>query len=736
MIDKTRPRFVGASLTAIALLLVTVAFYWKLLLPRQYTWVAGGDVAWEVLPWFQEEARQWKQGAFPLWDPHTWLGQPTIGQAQPGGAYPLNWLLFLASHKSTGELSDALLNRYFIAIHFLALLFCYLLCRDQRLSRPASLAAGMIFSFVGFMGTVTWPQMLNGAVWVPLVLLFLFRALRGDRPLASAALGGMFLGISWLSGHHQIPMFLTLAALIAWALAVVRRGRPDWRSAVHAAIFLAITGLTGALQILPASEFGRLALRWVGTPEPVGWHDQIPYSIHAQYSFSPHSLPGIVIPHMPGYIDGFAGIVALTLAVVAVAACWHRPAVRFFALLSGGALLYALGPHGMIEGLAYALVPEVEKSRAPSYALLLFTLGVAVLAAAGLDALLSVPSSPWLRRVPVVLTAFGFLLFGILITIQLVNKDDLSMDDSGFLTVIFALLLAALIAGWRHGGLTRTQAVSILMLLLVVELYNGTGSLAAKDGPSANNDFARIRGNGDIALFLDRQPGRFRIEAAAEALPPNWPGYHDFDAIQSYVGGVTANVIHSDWPDWQARSLFGMKYSIGAKPPDVPGAQDILTGASGLKVWENPNAFPRAWAVHRAVPMADQAQGQAMIRDHLEDMRDAALVSEGLPALDACTGDNVALANYSAAEVVIRADMKCRGMVILSDTYYPGWQATVDGRPEPIREVDFCIRGVAVAAGAHELRFRYRPASVLAGGILTVTGVLLALGTAFVGRRR
>ncbi len=736
MVDKARPRLAGAALTTIALLLVTVAFYWKLLLPKQYTWVAGRDVAYQNLPWFQEEARQWKRGAFPLWDPHIWLGQPILGQAQPGGAAPLNWLLFAGSHKGSGDLSDALLNKYFILIHFLALLFCYLLCRDSGLSRPASLIAGMIFSFVGFMGLVTWPQMLNAAIWAPLVFLFLLRVSRGYRPLESAALGGMFLGISWLAGHHQMPMFLTLAAMATWAFLILRRGRPDWRSVAHAAIFLVIAGLTGALQILPAAEFGHLALRWVGALKPVGWQDPIPYYIHAQYSFAPRFLPGIVIPHMPGYIDAFAGIVALSLGVLAVVMCWRRPAVRFFAMLAACALLYALGPRGVIEGLSYALIPEVDKSRAPSCALLLFTLGIAVLAAAGADALLSGTSSAWLRRVPLALTGFGFLLFGILFTIQLANKGAWFVDDSGFLTAIFALLTAALITGWRHSGLTRTQAIAVLLPLLVIELYNGTGSLAAKDGPAANKDFERLRSNADIALFLHRQPGRFRIETVEDALPPNWPGYHDFDAIQSYVGGVTANVIYSDWAAWQTRLLFGLKYSIGAKAPNVPGAHEIFTGASGLKVWENPNVFPRAWAVHRAVQMIEPAQGFTMTRDHLDDMHDTALVSGQPPALDACSGDTVTLVKYSSSEVVIRADMKCRGMVVLSDTFYPGWQATVDGRAEPIREVDFCIRGVVVPAGAHQLKFRYRPASVIAGGILTVTGVLLALGTVFVSRRR
>jgi hypothetical protein len=57
--------------------------------------------------------------------------------------------------------------------------------------------------------------MLNGAVWIPLCVLFYFRSVRGEGRLANAALAGTSLGISLLSGHHQIPIFtaLMMAAL-------------------------------------------------------------------------------------------------------------------------------------------------------------------------------------------------------------------------------------------------------------------------------------------------------------------------------------------------------------------------------------------------------------------------------------------------------------------------------------------------------------------------------------------
>jgi len=59
-------------------------------------------------------------------------------------------------------------------------------------------------------------DVVNGAVWTPLILLYFFRAWRGERPLASAALCGFWLGIAWLCGHHEIPLMVSFTLLFGW----------------------------------------------------------------------------------------------------------------------------------------------------------------------------------------------------------------------------------------------------------------------------------------------------------------------------------------------------------------------------------------------------------------------------------------------------------------------------------------------------------------------------------------
>src|SRR3989442_12330607 len=81
-----------------------------------------------------------------------------------------------------------------------------------------SLLGASIFALTGFVGHTDWPQILMTSIWVPLVLLFFGRVVRGGRPRGSAALCGAALGMAFLSGHHVGPVFtaVLMGALWGW----------------------------------------------------------------------------------------------------------------------------------------------------------------------------------------------------------------------------------------------------------------------------------------------------------------------------------------------------------------------------------------------------------------------------------------------------------------------------------------------------------------------------------------
>ncbi len=80
--------------------------------------------------------------------------------------------------------------------------------------------------------------------------------------------------------------------------------------------------------------------------------------------------------------------------------------------------------------------------------------------------------------------------------------------------------------------------------------------------------------------------------------------------------------------------------------------------------------------------------------------------------------------------------MACRGMVVFSETYYPGWRATVDGRPARIYEAYGVLRGVVVDGGKHRIEMRYRPATAYLGAVFTFSGLLSVAVATVAGRNQ
>ncbi|MGH9614614.1 MAG: hypothetical protein ACRD4P_16220, partial [Bryobacteraceae bacterium] len=586
------------------------------------------------------------------------------------------------------------------------------------------------FSLTGFLGFTLWPQMMNGAVWAPLIFLFLLRAARGYRPLGSAALSGMFFGFAWLSGHHQIPLFTGLAVAGAWLYFILRESPVNWRMARLAAVSAVVMFFTGAVQILPAYEYGHLARRWVGAPQAVNWNQPVPYSVHQIYSLLPHNLLDIVVPYDNGNLAAFLGLTICALALLGLASRWRRTPVRLFSGIALGGIVYALGGWSFVEGLLYAVIPSLDKARSPHAAIFLLDIGAVVLAAFGLDSIRRASAQCWGRWITIGVLAIGFAsmaLFGVLTITHAPH-----MDEFAALTPLVAFLLAALLHAYRGRTLQTKHAAACLILLLLFELsvpqpYN----FADRSNAGLQTYLQAIRSNPDIAAWVREHVGTYRAETDPNELTPNWGEYHDIEMWGGYLASITTNLQVYEGSTPQMRSLFGVRYSV-AKQPLQPGEVEVYQGGSGMKVFRNDAAFPRAWAVHQAVRVHSQTEAYMLLHDHPGDLSHEVFLFENPPALKACQGsDRVSFLNRAASESRIQADLSCDGMVVVSDTWYPGWTAKVDGRSARLWEVDGALRGVLVPKGSHIVDIQYRPRVIYAGAFLSLLGFLGALLIAF-----
>ena len=718
------------------LLAAVIGFFWKLVLTSQYTWLASFDLADQVLPWLNFEAQQFHLHHLPVWDPFLFGGQSLIGQGQPGLAYPLNWLLFsLPLHR--GHINTDILNWYFLIIHYLATLFCYFLCRDLGRGLAASIMAGLAFGLGGYIGNTDWPQMINGAIWGPLILMFLFRAARGVRPMASAAFSGLFLGMSWLAGHHQIPIFLSLTAGGLWLYFLLEDGRWNPSRLKPAALFVVFAALTGALQMWPAYEYGHLALRWVGSPyDPIAWNQVVPYSVHQQFSLSPIYLLGILIPgYSQGYVP-FMGVVAVAMASLALACWWKLKEVRIVFAIGVAGLFLALGKSDVFHGILYSIVPMFEKARSPGAAIYLFQLAIAILVAFGVDAMFLSENRGLVRRAAFLLLGFGGLVFLIIMGIDVGRAFNWGFDDRIVIVPFVALALGGLLFRFSRPEASRTWLPAMLGALLLMELGNQMfywlPSKQDKVALTYSNAFDNTR---DVAAYLKRQPEPVRADVSREDVEFNFGDWYGIDAMEGVLPSLPASVCNLEFGTERTRLLYGCNYAV-AKKPTMDGEQEVFRDANGLVVYKNPRALPRVWTVHQLVVAKNVREVQHMMQDSNFDLRTKAFGYEPVSGLQACDGDSVQFFSRGTNHTTAVVDMKCSGMVVESENYAPGWSATVDGRKTPIYQAYTALRGVMVGPGKHTIEMNYRPMSVMAGAFATFSAFLAALALCLVPRLR
>lgn len=146
----------------------------------------------------------------------------------------------------------------------------------------------------------------------------------------------------------------------------------------------------------------------------------------------------------------------------------------------------------------------------------------------------------------------------------------------------------------------------------------------------------------------------------------------------------------------------------------------------------NANYLGRAWLVHDGIELGDAATLSAIHTGVLPDGRrfmpsQMALSDHPISGLDATRPTDyghVSATRLSgdAWDLNIRSDRPA--LVVMSQVDYPGWHATLNGVSAPILRVDYALQGVRVPAGDSVIRLRFRPLSVLVGGILSILGIL------------
>jgi hypothetical protein len=161
-----------------------------------------------------------------------------------------------------------------------------------------------------------------------------------------------------------------------------------------------------------------------------------------------------------------------------------------------------------------------------------------------------------------------------------------------------------------------------------------------------------------------------------------------------------------------------------------------LARLGDVAVYENARVMPRAWLASDALALGDEQMLNVIRTGRLPDGAEwnplrTALVETPLDFRQADAVDWSARAEVAGREanrIEVKTNSAAPSILVLSENHYPGWRVYVDGRATETLRVDYNLRGVVLAAGAHTVEFVYRPKSVLIGfavSLLTLAALLL-----------
>jgi hypothetical protein len=210
-----------------------------------------------------------------------------------------------------------------------------------------------------------------------------------------------------------------------------------------------------------------------------------------------------------------------------------------------------------------------------------------------------------------------------------------------------------------------------------------------------------------------------------------WRG-QDVTLVFATDGGPAGNT-DSDWAHWG-----NIELSARNTGPLAPQDDDCdVVYSNEVAVYRNNHAFPRAFVLHQVEVAKDIPDALARLaRPGFEPGKVAVIEEAFAQGLAPLAVPSTTLRPYTPAQVTerrsnsmtVKATLDRPGVLVVSDTYFPGWKATVDGQPAPILPVDVALRGVYLEAGAHEVAFVYAPWQFTVGVWISVAGLVVLAG--------
>ncbi len=669
------------------------------------------DPVRQQFPWRQLSIELLKNKTLPLWNPYTFSGTPLLANVQSAAFYPLN-IIYWFTNFSTGWSVQVILQVVFGG------LFMALLLKFYKL-HPYAVTLGVLawISSGFFVAWLEWNTVIQVVLWLPLILLCIEKIfLIKYRWILVMVLA---LVCSLLAGHLQTSFYvLTTATLYllykTWETKNLRLGG------------LGMVGLILSLVItlpfwLPVFQFVFLSARnidlaqWQRSDWFLPWQN-LAQLIAPDFFGNPATLNYFGIWNYGEFVS-YVGLIPLFFAIFAMFAK-NRQTLFYFGLVVL-ALVFAL-PTPLAKIPFVLNIPFLSTAQ-PSRLISLIDFSLAVLAAFGLDQFLKAPDK---KRVIVSTGLVGIAVL-ILWMAAYAGRLDVSLRNLVFPSLIFFLTASLLlVVAWKNKFKNL-----IVGALLIVALIDST-RFVTKFESFSSPEYLFPQTQLISYLQKNTQDGVYRIATGNDQImPPNFNIPYKLQTISGYdplylknYGELIYAMQNKTWaipsnlgfnriliPNDYTNKLFdllGVKYFLTNEEIKNPQYQKVLN--EGItNVYLNKNVVPRTFFVKKIVSFHTKTEILEFMLSGNFIAGQNAVVEDYKNNIFSTVG-NSQIEKYSENEVIIRTENLSDGFLVLTDAYYPTWQAEIDGVKTRIYLTDYAFRGINIPAGQHVVRFFIR----------------------------
>lgn len=725
-------------------------------------------------------------GGFPLWNPYLFAGMPYVAAMHGDIFYP-TFLLRLVLGVDVGMTWGMILHLW------LAGVFTYWFLRSTGLSFWAALVGGLAYMMSGPIAGLVSPGH-DGKLFIsalfPLMLLCLTWGIRDDKKWAWGLLM-LVSGLGVLTPHPQLYQYMLLGAG-AYGLLLAFGGEVKLATPVaikRLAFSLAgILGgwLIGAIQFVPVFEY----IDWSPRAGGKGWDHAV------SYSMPPEELINGYLPQFSGILtdywgrnqihfhSDYIGVAVLMLAVAG--AFWGRRKESWFWLgFLTIAVLWSLGGFTPFYNLVFYLVPGAKFFRAPSTFYYLAQFATAVLAARGVERLLTqgLPRKHimgWVGfGVVMILLSVSGVLRDVFTGVVPGNAQDTrwmdrftdpvaraAMSAGALRSLLVVLAVCGVILAVERKKLTTALAAGALAAVMLVDFWS-IERLYWNFSPPA----AELYKSDAIIEYIKAQPEPGRVVNLLVRTPPAGRdaflngdaymvhkirlacGYHGnqigrYDRLLDAANCTSNNITNPVF--WQIANIQWFVYNDST--PLFSGLERVMgpvTNGAGTPVWlfKVPGDNPAAW-----VTTAIMKQPDDVVEGALKDPRfparsvalfapDAPVQGQQLSAAPEPLAITTRIPTYDPGHIVVElsAPAPAGSALMVSENFYPGWTATVDGKPGAVYRADLSLMGVPLPTGATKVELTFASASFERGKLITLFALavaFLAIGAGVVLQRR